>query len=317
MTTTHLPAGRIVIAEQGSGRQTCLFGTTPKLDSSSSPWAGLKLEHFQIAGPATIPPAVISSYLAILCISGESSVRLGDDQVHVKPGRIFLAAPGTLSRQEFASSLELLMVELAPEIVQQTSYGLFAGQELQVRTLKWEADQHIRHMLMALYHELAIGCRCGAAFGEYMALCISTAILARHTTSPSEVRGYQGGLSPHKLRKVLAYISDNLSANVSLKDMASVVEMGPCHFARSFKESVGVSPHQYLLRRRIERAVTMLKADRGDLSTLAYDLGFSSQGHFTTVFRKLIGTTPGGYRQQALARTITVEPNVQSTSTVV
>ncbi len=85
---------------------------------------------------------------------------------------------------------------------------------------------------------------------------------------------------------------------MSLNDIAALVQMGPCHFARAFKESTGLSPHQYVLRRRIDRAVEMLKDERSSLAGIAYDLGFSSQGHFTTVFRKFTGTQPGSYREQ-------------------
>jgi len=83
--------------------------------------------------------------------------------------------------------------------------------------------------------------------------------------------------------------------------MANLVQMGPCHFARAFKESTGLSPHQYVLRRRIDRAVEMLKDERSSLAGIAYDLGFSSQGHFTTVFRKFTGTQPSNYREQLLS----------------
>jgi AraC family transcriptional regulator len=80
--------------------------------------------------------------------------------------------------------------------------------------------------------------------------------------------------------------------------MANLLQMGPCHFARAFKESTGLSPHQYVLRRRVERALQMLKETPTNLVDIAYDLGFSSQGHFTTVFSKIVGVSPSSYREQ-------------------
>jgi AraC family transcriptional regulator len=80
--------------------------------------------------------------------------------------------------------------------------------------------------------------------------------------------------------------------------MADQLDMGPCHFARAFKESAGVSPHQYVLRRRIERALQLLKGTQPSLAEMSRELGFSSQGHFTTVFRRLVGVSPSNYREQ-------------------
>ena len=68
--------------------------------------------------------------------------------------------------------------------------------------------------------------------------------------------------------------------------------------SRAFKESTGLSPHQFILRRRVERALQMLKEKRTNLADIAYDLGFSSQGHFTTVFSKIVGVSPSSYREQ-------------------
>jgi AraC family transcriptional regulator len=100
---------------------------------------------------------------------------------------------------------------------------------------------------------------------------------------------------------VKTFVNENLANSLSLTEIASLVQMGPCHFARAFKESTGVSPHQYVLRRRIDRAVEMLRDERSSLAGIAYDLGFSSQGHFTTVFRKFTGTQPSSYREQLFA----------------
>ena len=61
-----------------------------------------------------------------------------------------------------------------------------------------------------------------------------------------------------------------------------------------------MSPHQYLLRRRIERALQMLKETQVSLAGVAYELGFSSQGHFSTMFRKAAGVSPSEYRQDVV-----------------
>jgi len=149
-----------------------------------------------------------------------------------------------------------------------------------------------------LYNELLANCPSGKLFGEYMGLSFATALVTSHSSARARLTDYRGGLSPYKLRQVIAFINDNLSSNVSLAEMANLLQMGPCHFARAFKESTGLSPHQYVLRRRVERALQMLKETSTNLVDIAYDLGFSSQGHFTTVFSKIVGVSPSSYREQ-------------------
>ncbi len=131
-----------------------------------------------------------------------------------------------------------------------------------------------------------------------MGLSFAAGPLVNRSPEPTPAVRYRGGLSPYKLRQITGYVTDNLSSNLSLAEMAAVLQMGPCHFARAFKESAGLSPHQYVLRRRVERGIEMLKETRCNLADIAYELGFSSQGHFTTVFSKIMGISPSNYREQ-------------------
>ena len=68
------------------------------------------------------------------------------------------------------------------------------------------------------------------------------------------------------------------------------------HFARLFRHSTGLPPHRYVLQRRIARARELVADRRQSLAEIGYELGFPSQAHFTTMFRRLVGTTPGAYR---------------------
>jgi AraC family transcriptional regulator len=82
-----------------------------------------------------------------------------------------------------------------------------------------------------------------------------------------------------------------------LRQLAGVVQLSPHHLAALFKQSTGCSPYQYLLRQRFATAQHLLAKTRLSLAGISYRLGFSSRAQFTTMFRQLVGTTPGGYRQ--------------------
>jgi AraC family transcriptional regulator len=276
-----------------------LPGVDPLHDSKGSPWPGLKLEQFRVEALCT-PEVSTTSFLATLCLGTDPGAAFGPlgNRVAVKPQDMVVAGPGKIPALESSGAIQFLLLEMAPTYVMWAAEELAQGEHVDFSPCRRFRDEQVRHIMLAMNHELLAGFPSGRLFGEYMGLSFATSLLSKHYTTAPRAGGYRGGLSPAKLRLVKAFVNDNLSASLSLTDIAGVVQMGPCHFARAFKESTGLSPHQYVLRRRIDRAVEMLKDERSSLAGIAYDLGFSSQGHFTTVFRKFTGTQPGSYREQ-------------------
>jgi AraC family transcriptional regulator len=108
-----------------------------------------------------------------------------------------------------------------------------------------------------------------------------------------------GELPAHKLRRVAQYIQDNLRRDLPIAELSAVVHMSPYHFARLFKRSTGVPPHQFLLRHRVAEACALLVARSVPIAEIARTVGFRTPSHFTTTFRRLTGTTPSAYRARA------------------
>jgi AraC-like DNA-binding protein len=101
----------------------------------------------------------------------------------------------------------------------------------------------------------------------------------------------------HEIKRICAYIEENFADDVTLADLAALVHWNPFYLLRVFHTEVGLPPHAYLETVRIRKGQTLLK--RGlSLAQAAYETGFSSQSHFTTTFKRLIGVTPGHYAQQ-------------------
>ena len=105
-----------------------------------------------------------------------------------------------------------------------------------------------------------------------------------------------GGLSARKLRKVNEFIAANYDHEIKLAELAQVAGMSSFHFAREFKRTTGITPHQYLIKYRIERAKSLLARDDLPLIEVGLRSGFSHQSHFTRLFRRITGTTPNSYR---------------------
>jgi len=106
-----------------------------------------------------------------------------------------------------------------------------------------------------------------------------------------------GGLPPGVLRRVRAFIDANLETAIELADLAAIATLSRCHFARAFKQSVGRTPHGYLMHRRLEKAQQLLASTDLPLAEIALATGFSDQSHFSRRFRDYLGTTPSAFRK--------------------
>jgi AraC family transcriptional regulator len=99
-----------------------------------------------------------------------------------------------------------------------------------------------------------------------------------------------------RLGQVIEYIHANLAGELSIVELARIAQTSAFHFARGFKLSTGVTPHQYVLERRIETARRLLADGHLSIADVSYTCGFATQAHLTTVFRRLVGVTPKAYR---------------------
>jgi len=105
-----------------------------------------------------------------------------------------------------------------------------------------------------------------------------------------------GDLPECRLRRVTAYIDENLQRELRLAELSAVVHMSPYHFARLFKRSTGVPPHRFVVRRRIDEARALLATQTVAIAEIARSVGFRTPSHFATTFRRITGMTPTEYR---------------------
>jgi AraC family transcriptional regulator len=110
-----------------------------------------------------------------------------------------------------------------------------------------------------------------------------------------------GGLAPWQILRVTAYIQENLDKPIKNGELAAVARLSPCHFNRAFRNSLGDSPHFYVIRRRIQRAQGLMLSTHSPLSQIAIDCGLADQPHFTRLFRRLLGVSPAAWRKARLS----------------
>jgi transcriptional regulator GlxA family with amidase domain len=114
---------------------------------------------------------------------------------------------------------------------------------------------------------------------------------------PSGDKLQPGGLATWQARRTLAYVEANLASKMDIDDLANVVALSRSHFSRAFKRSLGFSPMEYVVVRRVERAKAMISGTREPLAEVALACGFADQAHLNRRFRDIVGVSPGRWRR--------------------
>jgi AraC family transcriptional regulator len=157
-------------------------------------------------------------------------------------------------------------------------------------------DAHIAVLLTSMKLEVSQGCCGGRLYAQSLSIALAAYLENRFSLNASGNRSHKR-FSRSQVKQLVDYITTNLGSEVSLSDLADLVQMSPRQFFRFFSSTFGSTPHQYLLNQRVRRARELLSG--GSLPVdIAHSLGFSSQSHFTQVFRKMTGTSPGRFRQE-------------------
>ncbi|KAB8329986.1 AraC family transcriptional regulator [Scytonema tolypothrichoides VB-61278] len=151
--------------------------------------------------------------------------------------------------------------------------------------------------------------QCGTQlYLDSLANLLAIHLLRHYTVHCAKLRTYEGGLATAKLRQVLNYISAHIERDFTLADLADIAGISQCYFVCLFKQSMGITPWQYVTQQRVERAKTLLRQRDCLIAQIALECGFNSQSHFTQQFRKLTGVTPKQYSNGIQASNL-IEPN--------
>jgi|SRR6516164_69799 AraC family transcriptional regulator len=215
-------------------------------------------------------------------------------------GEMTLLPHGIPSQWSWNSSCDRLDVMLSSE-------ALGDDNMLEVVDRYAFRDAEMEVICRRLYHELSLNGPAEQVYCESLLMNLAEILLRRHSTaSPGARLLPSGGLSRNQARRVLEYIEANLSRHLTLRKLSEIADLSVHHFARMFKQTVGVAPYRYVLERRLERAKTMLRSAEKSLVEISLSTGFDSQSHFASTFRRMVGATPtefqGGYRRRPSRR---------------
>ena len=156
-------------------------------------------------------------------------------------------------------------------------------------------DTVIEYVMGSLASEIQNGNQVGSMFLQTLVTALVHYALQITAGVPSAIDGKRGGLSPAKLRLVLDLIDAQLTSRPSLFELAALIDASPRYFCRAFRISMGISPHQYILKRRVELARRLIERGSMSLSEVAIAAGFVDHSQMTATFRKLLKLTPSQF----------------------
>jgi AraC family transcriptional regulator len=172
--------------------------------------------------------------------------------------------------------------------------------EVELRPERKFADARLGALVAAAHAEMAAGFPSGRLFLDSIEQAMAVALVNGHAVKHRLVQMYKGGLGSARLRRIKELVHTKIEDDLSLDEMAQSVGLSTAHFARMFRKSTGETPHQFVLRQRLERAKAMLRAPDARVLDVAVACGFKTQQHFAQVFRDVWGVSPTEYRQDLI-----------------
>jgi AraC family transcriptional regulator len=169
--------------------------------------------------------------------------------------------------------------------------------EVELRPSRKFANPRLSALVVAAHAEMVVGFPSGRLFLDSIEQAMAVALVKDRAVRHRPVQMYRGGLGSARMRRIRELVRARIEDDLSLDEMAQSVGLSTAHFARMFRKSTGETPHQFVLRQRIQRAKVMLRAPRARVLDVAVACGFRTQQHFAQVFRDVCGVSPTEYRQ--------------------
>lgn len=283
------------------GEIISLLPRLPFLSSANCQWTTLQIACCR-EPPLTIPEHQ-SNYHSI-CINGGKVVQL-EQKIEGKV-KVTNSVPSDLSiypahlTQSFSwnREAEFWLIYLQPKLISNLGYELYQTNHVElIPQLDSLFDPLIKQIALALKTTLETDGMGSILYADSMANALAVHLLSQYSNRSRNLQTCNSKLSQQQLTQVVDYINSNLDQEITLGKLAALVQLSEFHFGRLFKKTTGISPHQYHLQCRVERAKNLLSQGMM-IAQVAQKVGFSSQGHLNYHFKRKVGLTPKQFLQQ-------------------
>ncbi len=278
---------------------------SPVIFYRTTEWNGLKLIHWRV-NAGELVETVFDEHEISLSVTGNftttKQTATGTRCVTQRaPGNMCLVPSGQPVSIDWGNEAECITIALEPALVVRAAAESAYGGQIELKEVYDENDPLIWQIGLALLAESEAQEPVGRLYAESLTNTLAFHLLRHYNVGKNQLSSSVGGLTGRKLRLATEFIHANLAEDVTLAEIADTVDLSPYHFARAFKRTTGLTPQQYLMQRRIERAKNLLAKDDLPIVEVSAQVGFKNQSHFTTFFRRYTAMTPKVWRDANFA----------------
>ena len=278
------------ILSHREGRVQPMFDTSPigplspsssllveRLDLEPTSWQSHLLEdqllHF------FMKPALIGYSLKDAAIA----------KIPVAAGQVVFCPRKEWHNISWDEGIRILSIRIPDSALMEAARERLTDRSLEIVPRHLVTDDRLTHLLFALDAERARGYSAGKLFVDSIETALANILITSFNTFALRSIPGKGGMTPHVLRRVVEFMHANMDKQIGLKDLAGCAGLSLSHFSFQFRASTNQSPHQYMLRLRVERSKELLTDSRLSVLDVGLEVGFRNQQHFATVFRDHVG----------------------------
>jgi len=273
----------------------------PPINSSiGKGWNNIGVGYYSLPANETPEISLLQHVIAVHVdkypVKGE---RLIEGRIFKKTyidGKIAIYPARMIQKMNWDKKIEFINISLEPQLLVNYVDECVDCNNIEILPQFAIEDPVIYGLGLALKRDIESDNRGSLLYAESATTMLAVHILRHYAVKRLIFKNFVGGISRSKLKLVIDYINDNLSEKLSLVQLAKLVQISPNHFVRLFKQSTGLTPYQFVLDCRIEKAKQLLKNHKLTITEISHQLGFYDQSRFTNTFRKRVGITPKRFR---------------------
>jgi AraC family transcriptional regulator len=284
-----------------AAQRDTILRQSPVIFNKKAEWDGVGIQHCRLRRGELIEQRNARHQVVVLLSGSFTSVAESATGRRRSAFRDVGHTPIIPAGQSYSAywenELEDLSIYLDPSLLARAASEAMISEKVELVEACDASDPVIRQIAMAFKAEAEAEGPAGRLYAESLANVLAVHLLRNYTQQRHRLPAALGGLTGRKLNLATEFIRENIERDLGITEIANAVDLSPFHFARSFKQATGVSPHQFLIKSRIERAKALLAKSELPIVEVGFRVGFKNQSHFTTLFRKLTSLTPKAYRE--------------------
>lgn len=254
-------------------------------------WKGFAIEH-HILPPMALPEHYSNQHRLFVNIGKPIDFHWKTDgkwynKFH-QTNDFSLQRPQDVNTPKWNQTFNFISIAIQPNFIDEA----FGVHNVSLNQQRGVSDEILASIAYNFLNELGNKSLASKIYGQALALALSIHLCSNYSNSGKITFAPKGKLSSFQMKKVIEYGNENIENEIGLEELAKQTNLSLYHFARLFKSTMKISPYQFLLKLKLDRAKQMIKSRCKSFVEIAYELGFTDQAHFCNAFKKATGYSP-------------------------